>query len=68
MCIGNFGTINDECANAMEGLLWKQEPEFQHLRSNVGNFTDESKITPQATLWRITLFILWRDLTNDYDT
>jgi hypothetical protein len=52
----------------MEGLLWKQEPEFQHLRSNVGNFTDESKITPQATLWHITLFILWRDLTNDYDT
>jgi hypothetical protein len=43
MCIGNFGTINDECANAMEGLLWKQEPEFQHLRSNVGSFTDESK-------------------------
>jgi hypothetical protein len=27
----------------MEGLLWKQEPEFQHLRSNVGSFTDESK-------------------------
>ena len=31
----------DECANVMEGLLWKQIPEAPHLRENVGTFTDE---------------------------
>jgi phosphoribulokinase len=34
------GTIDNERANAMENLLWDLIPEAQHLRENVGTFTD----------------------------
>jgi phosphoribulokinase len=36
------GNVDDERANAMENLLWDLIPEAQHLRQNVGTFTDES--------------------------
>lgn len=36
------GNVDDERANAMEDLLWNLIPEAQHLRQNVGTFTDES--------------------------
>lgn len=35
------GTVDDERASAMEDLLWDLIPEAQHLRENVGTFTDE---------------------------
>jgi len=35
------GDVGTERANAMEELLWNLIPEAQHLRENVGAFTDE---------------------------
>ena len=35
------GDVNIERANAMKNLLWDLIPEAQHLRENVGTFTDE---------------------------
>ncbi|MBT3307111.1 MAG: phosphoribulokinase, partial [Alphaproteobacteria bacterium] len=35
------GAIDDKRAKNMEDLLWKLIPEAQHLRDNVGQFTDE---------------------------
>ncbi|NQV83146.1 MAG: phosphoribulokinase [Rhodospirillales bacterium] len=35
------GAIDDKRAKNMEDLLWKLIPEAQHLRENVGQFTDE---------------------------
>ena len=35
------GDVDTERANAMENLLWDLIPEAQHLRENVGAFTDE---------------------------
>jgi len=34
------GTIEDKRAEKMEDLVWKLIPEAQHLRENVGKFTD----------------------------
>ncbi len=36
------GNVDDARASAMENLLWDLIPEAQHLRSNVGTFTDET--------------------------
>lgn len=36
------GNVNNERASAMGNLLWNLIPEAQHLRQNVGTFTDES--------------------------
>ncbi|MBL6932211.1 MAG: phosphoribulokinase [Rhodospirillales bacterium] len=36
------GNVDDERASAMENLLWELIPEAQHLRVNVGTFTDET--------------------------
>ncbi len=35
------GDVGDERASAMENLLWELIPEAQHLRDNVGAFTDD---------------------------
>lgn len=35
------GNVDDKRANAMENLLWGLIPEAQHLRKNVGTFTDD---------------------------
>ena len=35
------GNVDNDRASAMENLLWKLIPEAQHLRENVGAFTDE---------------------------
>ena len=35
------GNLDDQRARAMEDLLWNLIPEAQHLRGNVGTFTDE---------------------------
>jgi len=35
------GDVDTERANAMKNLLWDLIPEAQHLRENVGTFTDE---------------------------
>ncbi len=35
------GNLDDRRAKAMEDLLWNLIPEAQHLRENVGKFTDE---------------------------
>ncbi len=35
------GNLDDARASAMENLLWNLIPEAQHLRGNVGAFTDE---------------------------
>ncbi len=35
------GDIDGKRANKMEDLLWDQVPEAQHLRDNVGRFTDD---------------------------
>ncbi|MBC8338428.1 MAG: phosphoribulokinase [Alphaproteobacteria bacterium] len=35
------GSVDDKRAKNMEDLLWKLIPEAQHLRENVGQFTDE---------------------------
>jgi len=39
------GDVGDKRAKAMEDLLWNLIPEAQHLRENVGTFTDESDNT-----------------------
>ena len=36
------GSIDDKRAKNMEDLLWKLIPEAQHLRDNVGQFTDDN--------------------------
>ena len=36
-----LGDIDDKRAKSMEDLLWNLIPEAQHLRENVGRFTDE---------------------------
>jgi len=36
------GAIDDKRAKNMEDLLWKLIPEAQHLRENVGEFTDDN--------------------------
>jgi phosphoribulokinase len=36
------GNVDDARASAMEELLWELIPEAQHLRENVGTFTDAS--------------------------
>jgi len=36
-----MGDIDDRRAKSMEDLLWNLIPEAQHLRDNVGTFTDE---------------------------
>lgn len=36
------GTVDDQKASSMEDLLWDLIPEAEHLRDNVGTFTDES--------------------------
>jgi phosphoribulokinase len=36
-----LGLIDDKRAKSMEDLLWNLIPEAQHLRDNVGRFTDE---------------------------
>ena len=36
------GGIDDKRAKNMEDLLWKLIPEAQHLRDNVGKFTDDN--------------------------
>ena len=35
------GDIDDKRAQSMEDLLWSLIPEAQHLRENVGRFTDD---------------------------
>lgn len=36
------GNVDDDRASSMENLLWELIPEAQHLRDNVGTFTDDS--------------------------
>lgn len=36
-----FGDIEDRRAQSMEDLIWSLIPEAQHLRENVGRFTDD---------------------------
>ncbi len=36
------GAIDDKRAKTMENLIWNLIPEAQHLRENVGRFTDDS--------------------------
>ncbi len=43
-----MGDIDDRRAKSMEDLLWNLIPEAQHLRENVGTFTDDKNIVAMS--------------------
>lgn len=43
-----MGDIDDKRAKSMEDLLWNLIPEAQHLRENVGTFTDDKNMVAMS--------------------
>ncbi len=55
-----LGDIDDRRAKSMEDLLWNLIPEAQHLRENVGTFTDDTnKVTMSHPLALSQLLITY---------